>query len=63
MISLTHDMKAPMGSAIGYMELMGNTPLSEKQQYYLENIRKSSNQTIQLITNILDNNKAMVPNN
>lgn len=57
MISLTHDMKAPMGSAIGYMELMGNTPLSEKQQYYLENIRKSSNQTIQLITNILDNNK------
>jgi|GEM_PF-1873434 Signal transduction histidine kinase len=57
MISLTHDMKAPMGSAIGYMELMGNTPLSEKQQYYLENMRKSSNQTIQLITNILDNNK------
>ncbi len=57
MISLTHDMKAPMGSAIGYMELMGNTPLSEKQQYYLDNMRKSSNQTIQLITNILDNNK------
>ena len=57
MISLTHDMKAPMGSAIGYMELMENTPLSEKQQYYLDNMRKSSNQTIQLITNILDNNK------
>ena len=57
MISLTHDMKAPMGSAIGYMELMGNTSLSEKQQYYLDNMRKSSNQTIQLITNILDNNK------
>ena len=57
MISLTHDMKAPMGSAIGYMELMENTPLSEKQQYYLDNMRRSSNQTIQLITNILDNNK------
>ena len=57
MISLTHDMKAPMGSVIGYLELMGNTPLSEKQQYYLDNMRKSSNQTIQLITNILDNNK------
>lgn len=57
MISLTHDMKAPMGSAIGYMELMNNTPLSEKQQYYLASMIKSSNQTLQLITNILDNNK------
>lgn len=57
MISLTHDMKAPLGSAIGYMELMDNTPLSEKQQYYLSSIRKSSNQTLQLITNILDFNK------
>lgn len=57
MISLTHDMKAPLGSAIGYMELMDNTPLNEKQQYYLSSIRKSSNQTLQLITNILDFNK------
>lgn len=57
MISLTHDMKAPLGSAIGYMELMDNTPLSEKQEYYLSSMRKSSNQTLQLITNILDNNK------
>lgn len=57
MISLTHDMKAPLGSAIGYMELMDNTPLSEKQQYYMSSIRKSSNQTLQLITNILDFNK------
>lgn len=57
MISLTHDMKAPMGSAIGYMELLSNTSLTEKQQYYLSNMRKSSNQTLQLITNILDSNK------
>lgn len=57
MISLTHDMKAPMGSAIGYMELLNNTSLTEKQQYYLSSMLKSSNQTLQLITNILDNNK------
>lgn len=55
MLSISHDMKAPLGSTIGYIELMNSTSLNERQRYYLQNMQKSSEEILQLISNILEN--------
>lgn len=55
MLSISHDMKAPLGSTIGYIELMNSTTLNERQRYYLQNMQKSSEEILQLISNILEN--------
>lgn len=55
MLSISHDMKAPLGSTIGYIELMNSTSLNERQRYYLQNMQKSSEEILQLINNILEN--------
>ena len=55
MLSISHDMKAPLGSTIGYIELMNSTTLNVRQRYYLQNMQKSSEEILQLISNILEN--------
>jgi PAS domain S-box-containing protein len=54
---VTHELKTPLNAIIGYSEMLqsGNgSNLSEKQQKYLENIRVSGQQLLNLINDILD---------
>jgi len=52
--SITHDIKAPISSIIGYMELLSKNKLSEKEKYYIENMQRSSAHILELVRNLLD---------
>lgn len=53
-LTITHDIKAPLSSIIGYMELLYNSKLQEKERYYLENMQHSAEHVLQLVKNLLD---------
>jgi len=57
MLSITHDIKAPLSSVIGYIELLSNSKLTERQVHYLENMKGSSEHSLSLINDILDFNR------
>ena len=64
-LTVTHDIKAPLSSILGYIELLTNTPVSERQRYFLKNMQGSSNHILKLVGNLLDfskleNNKMQV---
>ena len=54
MLTITHDIKAPVGSIIGYAELLGNITTGERQQFYLRNMQGSANHLLQLVNSLLD---------
>ena len=53
-LSITHDIKAPISSIIGYMELISKQKLSEKERYYIESMQSSSEHILELVKNLLD---------
>jgi len=57
MLSITHDIKAPLSSVIGYIELLSNSRLTERQLHYLKNMQNSSEHSLSLINDILDFNR------
>lgn len=57
MLSVAHDIKAPLGSIIGYIELLDNNKLNAKQSYYLDNMKSSSEHILHLVTDTLDFNR------
>lgn len=57
MLTITHDIKAPVGSIIGYAELLGNITTGERQQFYLHNMQGSANHLLQLVNSLLDNHR------
>ena len=52
--TITHDIKAPIGSIIGFLDLMSKDTLSQKQQYYLNNMHSSASHILDLVRNLLD---------
>ncbi|MDL2252107.1 response regulator [Odoribacter sp. OttesenSCG-928-J03] len=65
--SVTHDIKSPLSSIIGYIELLNNMPINEQQRYFLKNMQGSSDHILRLVNNLLDfskleNNKMIVEN-
>jgi signal transduction histidine kinase/CheY-like chemotaxis protein len=54
LLTITHDIKAPVGSIIGYLELMKKDKLPAKDDYYIENMQQSSNHILNLIKDLLD---------
>ena len=54
MLTITHDIKAPVGAIIGYAELLGNIITGERQQFYLQNMQGSANHLLQLVNSLLD---------
>ena len=54
MLTITHDIKAPVGSIIGYAELLGNIITGERQQFYLKNMQDSADHLLQLVNSLLD---------
>lgn len=57
MMSISHDIKAPMSSILGYVELMESGTDEDTRRIYLSNMKKSGNHVLQLVTNLLDYQK------
>lgn len=53
--TITHDIKAPLSSIIGFLDLlMSEATLSKKQWYYLNNMHLSASHILDLVRNLLD---------
>ena len=52
MLSLTHDLKSPLNSIIGFAGLLENS--NKEQLSYIDNIKKSSEYILRLINDLLD---------
>ncbi|MDD2437705.1 MAG: ATP-binding protein [Massilibacteroides sp.] len=54
MLAVSHDIRAPMSSILGYVELLLRRKPDERQRYYLENMIGSSNHILSLVNDLLD---------
>lgn len=54
MLAITHDFKAPLGSIMGYTELLFHLTEDERQRFYLENMKSSSEHLLKLVSDLLD---------
>lgn len=54
MLAITHDFKAPLGSIIGYTDLLSRLTRDERQHFYLENMKSSSEHLLKLVSDLLD---------
>lgn len=54
MATVTHDLRSPLSSILGYADLMDKTDLNSKQKNYLNKLRKSSDFTMKLVNDLLD---------
>ncbi len=54
MLSITHDLKSPLGSIIGFSQLAEKENATERQKYYLKNIGKSASYILKLTNDLLD---------
>jgi len=52
--SITHDIKAPISSIIGFLDLLREDTFSQKQQYFLNNMHSSASHIMDLVRNLLD---------
>lgn len=57
MATVTHDIQTPLGSVVGFTDLLKNTEINPKQSQYLENIKHSSNYIIRLVNDLVDFSK------
>jgi signal transduction histidine kinase/CheY-like chemotaxis protein len=57
MLTISHDIKAPMSSILGYIELMDGIMDQEKRDLYLSNMKNSGTHVLQLVSTLLDYHK------
>lgn len=57
MAAITHDLRSPLTTVMGYTDLIQKTDLDEKQAYYLKQIKKSSEFILRLVNDLLDLSK------
>jgi signal transduction histidine kinase/CheY-like chemotaxis protein len=55
--TVSHDLKTPLNTIVGYSDLIENTDLTEKQLYYVNQITNSSLYVIKLVDDLLDFSK------
>ncbi len=55
--TITHDLRSPLNTVIGYSELMEKAGLTKKQEHYLGHLRKSSEYILHLVNDLLDLSK------
>ena len=55
--NMSHEIKTPLSTIIGYSNLMLNSDAKGESRDYLENIRESGNLLLSIINNILDQTK------
>ncbi len=54
MLSITHDLKSPLSSIIGFTGLIGESTDNPRQKQYLRRIRQASDHILRLINDLLD---------
>ncbi len=54
MLTITHDIKAPVGSVIGYIDLLIRLIQDKRQLFYLQNMKSSARHLLDLVTSLLD---------
>lgn len=54
MLAITHDFKAPLGSIMGYTDLLARLTKDERQRFYLDNMKSSSQHLLKLVSDLLD---------
>lgn len=54
MLTISHDIRAPLSSIIGYIDLLMRRRPDERQQYYLENMSGSAGHILSLVNDLLD---------
>ena len=54
MLAITHDIKAPLGAIMGYIDLLSRIAPEKRQQHYLHNMRQSADHLHALTESLLD---------
>lgn len=54
MLAITHDFKAPLGSIMGYADLLSRLTVDERQHFYLDTMKASSEHLLKLVVDLLD---------
>lgn len=54
MLAITHDIKAPLGAVMGYIDLLSRLVGDKRQALYLQNMRGSSEHLLALVESLLD---------
>lgn len=54
MLTITHDIKAPAGSIIGYTDLLERLITDKRQKFYLSGMKNSAKHLLALVTSLLD---------
>ena len=53
MLAITHDFKAPLGSIMGYADLLARLTVDERQRFYLHSMKTSSQHLLKLVVELL----------
>jgi signal transduction histidine kinase/CheY-like chemotaxis protein/HPt (histidine-containing phosphotransfer) domain-containing protein len=57
MAAITHDLRSPLNTLIGYTDLIEKSSLNTKQSHYMDQVKKSSNYILHLVNDLLDLSK------
>jgi len=60
MAAVTHDLRSPLTTIFGFTELLEHTNPTQRQTQYLNQLKSSSNFTLQLVNDLLDLSKLEV---
>lgn len=54
MATVTHDLRSPLNTVVGYTELLEKSRLNRTQHHYLNHLKKASDFTLHLVNDLLD---------
>lgn len=57
LLMISHDIKSPLSSIIGYVELLSKENMPPSEKTYLNNMRNSSEQILELVNKLMDFHK------